>query len=87
MQLRATIKNMPSQRKGMMKLGLLLMAVVVAGLLATPSMRAQRYAGRDRRTGESDSSGAKVAGADVEATETATNFVTKKSSPEGMAHT
>ena len=76
MQFRTTSNNVPTRQKGTLKLGLLFMAIGLAGLLATPSILAQRYLGGI--AGQvSDSSGAKVAGANVEATETTTHFVTK----------
>jgi hypothetical protein len=66
----------PSQRKPAGRLGLWLLAIAWTGLVAAPSMRAQQYLGTI--TGQiSDSSGAKLAGADVTATDTTTRFTTR----------
>ncbi len=76
MQLRGTTEIVPAWPKQVAKLRPLLLVLVVVAVFATSSSRAQRYLGAIGGQ-VSDTSGAKVVGADVTATETSTEFVTK----------
>src|ERR1035441_4757918 len=76
MQLSKTIGIVSIRQKAAFRYCLVLMAFVVTALLASSSMQAQQYLGTLSGS-VSDSTGAKVVGANVTATDVTTKFETK----------